>query len=849
MIRSSLRSLRSHAGQLALTVVSIALGVSFVVGTLIYTATTSRAFDGLFNEAFGGIDIDIQPEIDLELLFNPGEVPRLDESLLNELAAVPGVEKAWGLVESTAAIASLDGEVLGPSGPPPFAFNWPGDDIPIALDIVEGRSPAGPAEVMIDQTSFEQGDLDLGDTVAVFATGGREEFTVVGVTNFAGLPSLAGSNATFTTETARRLFDAEGQFTRINATVERTADLDQVILEASRRLGDSVNVVNGQTAAEEGAAQITEALGFLNTFLLVFAGVSVFVATFIIYNTFRILISRRTRELSLLRALGATSTQVTRATLVESVMVGLVASLLGVVLGLGLAIGLRALLEAFGIALPSTNLVVSPSAVVIGLVLGIVVTVVSALVPIWRVRSITPMEGLREIGSAPGRRPLIQRVVSSLGLLAIGVALLVVSLFTEVRLAGQSPIVWVGIGSALALLAVILISPVFVPPVMRFLGAPFVASSKSTGLLAQRNAIRSPRRTAATSAAALVCVALMTLASVFVASLLGVIDEALDSGFRADLVVTAEGFAGPTQGFSPAVGDAIEALDTTDIVGRQRRGLVRVDGDIDLIVAVSDREFDLIALERESGTMTDLGDSFFAADFVTAEQNGWEIGDEVSFDFLAGSIELELSGLFQATGLSGIVVGLDAYASLVPNSQDAQIDIRFVDGTDLEAARAQVEEIVDQYPTLQVADQSDLREQSREQTLQALGFIFGLLGLAVGVAFVGLANTTVLSTLERTREIGLLRAVGLDRGALRRMIYFESMMIAAFGAVLGVVAGIGLARALLMALEDQGFTVFVIPWPGLIALVFVISLLGLVAAGIPAWRAARSNILAAISYE
>lgn len=849
MIRASLRSLRAHAGQLVLTLVSIALGVSFVVGTLIYTATTSRAFEGLFDDAFAGIDINVQPEIDLELVFNPSDIARLDDDTLAALASTPGVATAWGLVENVAQLATADGQPLSPSGPPPFAFNWPGDDLPVALEIVEGRSPAEDGEVAIDQTSFEEGGLSLGDQVAVFAPGGREEFTVVGVTNFAGLPRLAGSNVTLTTATAQRLFDAEGQYTRLSATIEQGADLESVLREARLRLGEGVDVVSGQTAAERGAQEITDALGFLNTFLLIFAGVSVFVATFIIYNTFRILISRRTRELSLLRAIGATSQQVTRATVLESLVVGAIASVLGVFLGLGLAIGLRAVLEAIGVELPSTTLVVNPSAIATGLVLGMVVTVASALIPILKVRQITPMEGLRDFGGAPGRRPLLWRLIFSALLFLLGGGFLVAGLAGTIELGWLSPVLLVGIGAVLALLGVISISPALVPGVMSFLGAPFVALSKSTGLLAQRNAVRSPRRTAATAAAALICVALMTLASVFVASLLGVIDEALDRGFRADLVVNPAGFAGGSQGFPPAVGDAIEALPETEIVGRQRFGQARVDGDVVFVGAVSDNEFDLVILERQEGTLTDLGDSGFVTDFSTAAENGWSVGQAVPFDFLLGSTELELRGLFEATGLSGIIVGVGSFERWVPNTLDIQVDIKFRDGIDLAAGRAEVEAIVVEYPSLQVSDQSELRERSREQTLQALGFIFGLLGLAVGVAFIGLANTTVLSTIERTREIGLLRAVGLERKGLRRMIYLESTMIAAFGAVLGVVAGIGLARALLTALEDEGFTVFVIPWPGLLALVVVISVLGLAAAVIPAWRAGRSNILEAIAYE
>jgi len=842
VIRATLKSLRAHVGQLLLTLLSIALGVSFVVGTLIYTATTSQAFEGLFADAFAGIDINVQPVFDPELVFNPGDVARLDDGSLSSLESTPGVDRAWGLVESVAQLSTVDGELLSPSGPPPLAFNWPGDDLPIALQIVEGRSPSTDDEVAVDETSFETGELSFGDTVAVFAVGGRAEFTVVGVTNFGGLPALAGSNVSLTTAAAQKLFDAEGQYTRLSATIDEGADLEEVLREARLRLGDEVDVISGQTAAEQGAQEITDALGFLNTFLLIFAGVSVFVGIFIIYNTFRILISRRTRELSLMRAIGATSRQVTRATLVESLVVGLIASAIGVVFGIGLAIGLRALLERIGVDLPSTSLVVEPSVIVIGLVLGMVVTVGSALLPILRVRRITPMEGLRDIGGPPGRRPLLKRVAWSVLLLVVGSALAVLGVI--------QPNVWmVGIGAVTGLLGVIALSPALVPPVIRFLGVPFVAGSKSTGMLAQRNAIRSPRRSAATAAAALVCVALLTLASVFVASLLGVIDEALESGSLADLVVTPEGFTGGSQGFSPAVGDSIEALEETEIVGRQRFGQARVDGDVMFVGAVSDREFDLVSLDRQEGVLTDLADQRFVTDFATADEKGWSIGDLVPFDFLLGSTELKLAGKFEGTALSGVIVGTGAFEAFVPNSLDIQVDIKLAEGVDVEEGRAAINAVVDEYPGLTVSDQSEVRERLREQTLSALGLIFGLLGLAVGVAFIGLANTTVLSTIERTREIGLLRAVGLERKDLRRMIYFESTMIAAFGAVLGVVSGIGLARALLKALEDEGFTVFIIPWAGLLALVLFISVLGFAAAGIPAWRAARGNILEAIAYE
>ncbi|MCH7899691.1 MAG: FtsX-like permease family protein [Acidobacteria bacterium] len=848
MYRTTWKTILANKRRLLNTFISIAFGVAFIAGTFIYGDTTAKAFENLFANAFAGVDINVQPEFDPELSFG-GDTVRMADSVIEDVQRVDGVDEAWGSVGGFAAIVGPDGEQAGSGGAPSFGANWPDVRAETGFDLISGTRPTGPTEVAVDGATFEAEELALGDTLLILSADDRREFTLVGVVGFGGETSIGGATfALFDTATAQEFFNAEGQVDSIQATVTSEADVADVITAVEGVVPSGVVVTSGQTAAEEQARQVNDQIGFLTTFLQVFAFIALFVSTFIISNTFRIIVVQRTRELALLRALGATARQVTRMVMVESLIVGFVSSVIGVGLGLLLAIGLRSLLEVAGLTLPSTSLQLSVQTVVIAILVGTVVTLVSAFIPARRASRVAPVEAMR-VDMPVRRGSFVKRAFYGTALLALGVGLLFLGLFADVSLPGQPVIATVGLASLLTVLGVTTLSPLAAPFLTRWLAAPFVPLSNITGRLAQENSSRSPRRTAATAAALMIGVALMSVAAVFAASIQGTIDEIFDTGITAELIAQPQNAFGG-QGFTTAFADDVELIPEVSELGRFRQNIVRVDESVVFIAAGDDSFTNLIVFDRIEGQVAGLGTIGFAVDFATAENNEWELGESVEFEFLQTGVQrLELQGLYESPGANGFFISLEAYEANYAEQLDSQVYIKLADGVSLDAGKAAIAPIAELYPTIKVADQDELKSDLETQIFQILGFIFGLLAMALLIALIGVANTITLSIFERTREIGLLRAIGLTRRGVRRMIRLESGVIAAYGAILGVALGIFLAWALLLALRDQGFSQFVIPWLWLVVGVALIGFLGVIAAILPARRAAKLNVLDAIAYE
>ena len=839
----------SNKRRLFATFVSITFGVAFIAGTFIYGDTTTKAFEDLFVNAFAGVDINVQPEFDPALTFG-GDSVRMSDTVVADVQAVDGIDEAWGSIAGFAVIIGPDGEPAGSSASPSFGANWPDVQAKTSFEIIEGVRPTGPTDVAVDGATYAREDLALGDTLVILSADERREFTLVGVAGFGGESSIGGATfALFETATAQDILDAAGEVNSVQATVTADANVGEVIPAVEAAVPAGVEVTSGQTAAEEQARQINDQLGFLTTFLQVFAFIALFVSTFIIYNTFTIIVAQRTRELALLRALGATGRQVTRMVLVESLIVGITASVIGVGMGLLLAIGLRSLLETAGLSLPSTSLQLSLRTVVVAILAGTIVTLISAFLPARRASRVAPVEAMRADAAPRRRGSLTKRAIWGAGLLVLGIGLLFGTLFADIGLPGQPVIATVGLAALLTVLGVTTLSPLAAPLLTRWLAAPFVRLSNITGKLAQENTVRSPRRTAAAASALMIGVALMTVAAVFAASIRGTIDELFDTGIRADLIAQPQNAFGGL-GFTTAFADEVGALPEVIELGRLRQNVARVDDNVVFISAGDDSFTRLIAFERTEGQMSGFGTTGFAVDFPTAEDNDWQLGQEVEFEFLQTGVQtLELQGLYESPGAAGFFISLEAYEENYTEQLDAQVYIKLADGVTLDQGKAAIAPIAEQYPTVKVADQEELKSDLETQIFQILGFLFALLSMALLIALIGVANTITLSIYERTREIGLLRAVGLTRRGVRRMIRLESGVIAAFGGVLGVGVGVFLAWALLLALRDQGFSQFVIPWLWLVVGVLVIGLLGVIAAILPARRAAKLNVLDAIAYE
>lgn len=856
MLKAAFKSLIHHKTRLALTGLSIVLGVAFISGTFIYTDTTSSAFDGIFDTAFEGVDVVVSSDSP----FSFGQGVYFDEELVEDVAAVPGVGSATPTLQGMGVtIIGKDGEVVGASGPPKFAAYIPADPAvwgPVTFRT--GGPPIGPDQAAMDVSSAELGGYEIGDAVAIVSTaGGRMEFELVGTTGFGELDNLGGATfALFDLPTTQVVVGQPGKVDGVQVQAAAGTDVDALVVDVQAVLPDGAIAQSAQTVAEEQAEEIQQGLGFFTTFLLVFAFVALFVGTFIIYNTFRIVIVQRLRELALMRAIGSTRSQTLRVVLLEAAIVGLLASAIGIVVGIGLAVLLRAALEGFGIALPSGSLVVAPRTIIVGLVVGVGVTVISAAIPAVQASRVPPVAAMNEGAATPPRRSFTIRAIAGTTLTLIGIGLLMAGLLGTVDDTAAT-LSLIGIGAVVIILGAYVLSALFVIPAASIIGAPFAWIFGASGKLAQRNAGRDPRRVSATSAAIMVGIALIALVSVLAASISGTIDEVLDTGVEADLTVLPANTFDLTAGFSPTVAADIEAQPEVFAVAQVQQGpMIIVTEDADgiaeeetFITGVSDNALDFfdvfavegVAMPSENGIVVDVD---------TAEDRGWVVGSELNVLFEAtGPAVITVEGLVDGSFADGFTLSRAGFTKNLESDADTQLFVQLGDGVSEDAGKAAVDTVIAEIPTIEVKTLEEFQSDISGQINQLLGLFTGLLALTVIIALIGVTNTMTLAVYERTREIGLLRAVGLDRGQTRRMILTEASIIAGFGATLGVILGIGFAWAVLVALRDEGFTTFVIPVISLVFWVAATAILAVVFAIWPSQRAAKLNVLEAISYE
>ncbi len=849
MLRLTLKSLWAHKLRMGLTALAVVLGVGFIAGTFVYTDTIGKAFDGIFEDAFQGVDIVVSADSELQF----GEGIFLPEDEILQLADVDGVEELVPFLQGLGVvILDGEGEPTGGQGPPQFAFSFMETDVETGgFNLREGAYPLGSDEVVIDAGTVEDNDFAIGDLVSVVAPNRpATPYTLVGIAGFGELDNLGGAtSALFDLRTLQTILEREGQLTGASIQITPGADIDAVIAGLEPLLPEGARAITGQSAAEEQAADIQEGLGFFNTFLLSFGFIALFVGTFTIANTFRIIVTQRTRELALLRALGASARQVNRMVLIEALVIGTVASIIGIFAGFGLALLLKIGLEAFGIALPTAPATLQPRTVVLALVVGIGVTVISALLPARRASRVAPIAALREDLVAPPRKALTRRAIVGSAVTAFGLLVLFFGLSVSLD-TGPPEIVYVGIGAAVTFIGVSILSPLIARPVARVIGWPFSKLYRVPGKLAQENAIRSPRRTSATAAALMIGVTLVTLASVMAASIRGTIDEIIGSGIEADVIIRSTNNFDPTASFTPELAARAAEDESVEEVSRQQTGVALFNENETFIIGIEPNYSDFFPVDDSQGTLNP-GPGEIVIDQTIADNNELPVGSEMVL-------------VFESTGpTSFTVVGTatgDTWTDVIALSQeewivnyevesDSQVFVRAASGYTPEEVQIQLSVLAEDVPTAQVQTFEELTSDVEQSINQLLNLITGLLGLAVIIALIGVTNTMTLSVFERTREIGLLRAVGLSRRQTRRMVRSEASIIAVFGAVLGIAIGLFFSWAILQALADQGFSAFVIPYGTLALWIVATAILGIVFAILPAWRASRLDVLEAISYE
>jgi putative ABC transport system permease protein len=847
VLRVAWRSLRAHKSRLILSTFAVVLGVAFVGGSLIFSDTLKSTFTELFAQT--SADVVVTPVGEVSGSGEDASVT-LPTTLVTTISEVPGVEKAIGgvFVQGVVVIGS-DGEPAGNPQAPSFGVDW-GDDPDLSpLSLAEGRGPTTSTEIAIDTETAERGDLAVGDRVRILTPGPAVEQDIVGIFKFGSTGSLAGASlAAFDPATAQRLLTAPGQVTQIDVAAEEGVS-QEVLAERITAVvpPGTTKVQTGAAAADEQAAEINEALSFIDYLILAFAGIALLVGIFLIVNTFSMLVAQRARELALLRALGASRRQVSRSLLVEALVVGIIGSTIGFFLGLLLAVGLQALLNASGAGLPDGGLVVTTTTVLWCYAVGIIVTLISAWFPARRASRVPPIAAMRETVTIPARsvriRASIGAVLTVLGLLA-----LVSGVSSDSAGSGAG---LVGLGALLTLLGVAVVAPVLVRPLVAVIGWPVRRISPLAGRLAVDNAGRNRARTAGTASAIMIGLAVVSTFTILGSSVAASVDESIDTTIGADYIVQPTNFA--NGGFSPEVSEALSAVPGVESVASFGFVPARVDGDrVDLISITPATADGAVIVDFVEGNWSAVSPTTIAVDTDTAEREGLAIGDSVEVTFAQESRTLEVAATYESqggTGVSGYVIDKQtATAAGVPDS-DFGLYVTLAPGADVEQVRPALDAAVAPFPNVTLQDQQELKQTTRDQINNLLSLIYALLFLSILIAILGIVNTLALSVIERTREIGLLRAVGMSRTQVKRMIRWESVIIAIIGAILGIVLGVLFGSALQQVLETQGLLTLSIPTGQLVFFVVVAAIVGVLAAWRPARRAARLDVLKAISTE
>lgn len=850
MFRVALASVLGHKVRLALTALAIVLGVAFVSGSFVLTDSMDRAFGNLLTEVNAGTDLYVNgvDEVDPGPMGEqPGLGTTVPETVLEQVRGVEGVAQAVPGVEGMAQVVGPDGEATGGMGPPTFAVSWSGPDEPGPLTLREGRAASGPDEATIDAATAETIGYAVGDRMPVQFRSGVREFEIVGVTGFGDADNMLGATmVTLDLATAQDVLDMQGEYSTITVVGDGQVppeDLRDRVEAALDR--DAVEVVTAETQQAADQQAISEGLGFFTTALLAFAGVAVFVGIFLIVNTFSIIVAQRTREFALLRAVGASSRQVRLAVTVEALVVGVVAGALGLVAGIGLSTLLRVVLDAAGIGLPDGGLVVEPRTVVVAMLVGVVVTVLAALAPARRASRVSPMEALRdEVSTSADGGVGAWRTAAGVVMALAGAAGLLLALADV----APQPLAVAGAGAALAFVGVSLLAPHLAAPVSAVVGA-LPARRGLAGRLGRNNASGNPRRTASTASALMIGVALVSFVSIFSASATASVNALFADQLGSDFVISATGF-GPN-GVPPAVAEQLQDRPELGAVSPARGVFVEVDGDSTSILGVEgDVIEDLVALDVLEGSGEDLDEGVMVhQDLADAEDLA--VGDTTEITFRAGPEQLPVVGIYANRELVGTdrLTDVSLLADLGAEGIDTFVFADAADGVDASTAREAIDEVLEPFAGVQVQDQTELIESLRRQVDGLLNVMIGLLALALLIALVGIVNTLALSVFERTREIGLLRAVGMTRRQVRWMVRWEAVIVAVFGSLLGVLVGSVFGWALVNASAESGLQVLEFPVTRLAVYVVLAGLAGVVAAVFPARRAARLDVLEAVTTE
>jgi putative ABC transport system permease protein len=853
VITVALKGLAGRKLRAALTATAIVLGVAMISGTYVLTDTIQSAFGTVFTTVYKHTDAVITGNSAIgRNNNNPTLPPSFPQSLLGTVQRLPGVAEAQGGIGDYAYLVGRDGKVISSHGAPPLAFSVHphGDQRFNPLELISGKWPVGPHEVDIDAHTASKEGYKVGQTIGVVARGAEAKYRIAGIVQIGGVSSLGGATmAIFDFPTAQRIFHKEGQLDSISIAAQPGTTPDQLVQEIKPLLPADAQVKTGSAQAKQATKDTNGFLSIIRDFLLAFAGVALFVGTFVIANTLSITIAQRTRELATLRTLGATRRQVLSSVLLEAFVIGAVASVAGLFLGLALAKGLNSVFVSFGIDLPQAGTVFATRTIVVSLLVGTLVTVLAALRPAVRATRVPPIAAVREGAVLPDSRFARFSAVTALVTIAAAIALMVLGL-TLGGLSTTNRLLAIGVGAAAVFLGVAMLAKILVPPLASVLGWPARRFGGAAGRLARGNAMRNPQRTASTASALMIGLALVTLVSVLAAGLKARFESSVNALFQANYALTA------TDNFSPipiAPANALKKVPGVTVVsgvlageGRAfggRINLTGIAGDISKVIAA-----DWAAGSQATPSQLGRDGAVVSKDFATS--NHLAVGSPLSVETpTGGTLRLVVRGIYSPPK-GGAVYGDVAISTQRFDAafQDPQTIYTFVDirGGVTAANTARLTKALKPFPEAKIATESQFKHNQEQGINTLLNLLYVLLSLSVVISLFGIVNTLVLTVFERTREIGMLRAVGMTRRQVRRMIRSESVVTALIGAALALPVGIVLAY---MVGDAIGYAAFTIPWGQLVAFIVAAVVVGLVAAIVPARRASRLNVLEALQYE
>ena len=843
MFRATIKSLAAHKVRLALTAIAIVLGVAFMAGTFVLTDTVKHSFDTLFQQTTAGKDIVVQGVAPYGTGGRDfgGQGTRLPvpASLVPTIRAVPGVADAEGATQGLVTLIGANGKAVTKQGPPTIGVSWVPNTKLSALRLVAGHAPQAADEVVIDRGTMNGQHWTVGQKVTIISNKPPQQFTVAGISTFGSQNSLLGATLiAFTPETAAQLFGTPGLVQQISVADQPGTNAETVLAAVAAVLPKGFEAVTGATAAQQQASAVNGFIGIFNTFLLVFAGIALFVGAFLIANTFSILIGQRTRELALLRAVGASRSQVTRSMLGEAFAVGLVGSLIGLALGIPIALGLQGLLKAFGFGPPANGIQLLPRTVIVSLVVGTGITLISSIGPALRASRIPPVAAMRD-DALTAESSLRRRAILGGFFLLVGVGMLFAGLFGGVK----RPLPLVGFGAALTFIGVATLAPFFAGGLARVIGAPLPALTGVTGRLGQENAARNPRRTAATASALMVGLAVVaaiaTLGSSINASFSAIIDRSVTASY---VISTSQNT------FSRAAEATIRTA--PGVVAESP--LIQIDwheGKAGKQAAAIDAAAgpQVLSIKMLSGSYDTLAQGQLLVDDKVAHDRHLQVGQTIPMGFVdTGVTNVRIGGTYKTNQfLSNYVVSDTFAAAHVNQLEDQAILVRTA--TQSPAVQSELTKALAAYPNLKIQTAAQFKATQKKQFATLLNFVYVLLALSILIASFSVVNTMALSVIERTREIGLLRSIGMIRRQVRAMIRGEAVVVSLLGAVLGLVLGVSLGAAIVHAASSSGISVLVIPVPTVIVVLIIAALIGVLAAVFPARRAAKLDVLQAIA--